>query len=95
MKERRILIKHNLRTSLAPIVSQAGLDFGALLGGAVFTETIFQLPGLGRLGLKAVLQDFDLPVIVGTTLFAAAMIIAFNFLVDISYSFIDPRIRNK
>ncbi len=95
VKERRILIKHNLRTSLAPIVSQAGLDFGALLGGAVFTETIFQLPGLGRLGLKAVLQDFDLPVIVGTTLFAAAMIIAFNFLVDISYSFIDPRIRNK
>jgi peptide/nickel transport system permease protein len=95
VKERRILVKHNLRTSLAPIVSQAGLDFGALLGGAVFTETIFQLPGLGRLGLKAVLQDFDLPVIVGTTLFAAALIIVFNFLVDISYSFIDPRIRNK
>jgi peptide/nickel transport system permease protein len=95
VKEHRILIKHNLRTSLAPIVSQAGLDFGALLGGAIFTEQIFQLPGLGRLGIKAVLQDFDLPVIVGTTLFAAAMIIAFNFFVDISYSFIDPRIRKK
>jgi peptide/nickel transport system permease protein len=95
VKERRILIKHNLRTSLAPLVSQAGLDFATLLGGAIFTEQIFQLPGLGRLAIKAVLQDFDLPVIVGTTLFAAAVIIVFNFFVDISYSIIDPRIRRK
>jgi peptide/nickel transport system permease protein len=93
--ERTVLVKHNLRTALAPLISQASLDFAALLGGAIFTETIFQLPGLGRLGLKAVLQDFDLPVIVGTTLFAAFVVIMFNFFVDISYSLIDPRIRNK
>lgn len=95
LKERTVLVKHNLRTALAPLISQASLDFAALLGGAIFTETIFQLPGLGRLGLKAVLQDFDLPVIVGTTLFAAFVVIMFNFFVDISYSLIDPRIRNK
>jgi len=92
---RRILIKHNLRTSLAPLITNAGLDFGGLLGGAIITENIFQLPGLGEVSLKAVLQDFDLPLIVGTTLFAATFIILFNLLVDIAYAYLDPRVRIK
>jgi len=91
--ERRVLIKHNLRTALSPIVSQAGLDFGALLGGAIITEKIFQLPGLGELSLKAIQQTLDLPVIVGTTLLAATFILFFNFLVDVAYSVLDPRVR--
>jgi peptide/nickel transport system permease protein len=91
--ERKVLIKHNLRTALSPIVSQAGLDFGALLGGAIITERIFQLPGLGELSLKAIQQTLDLPVILGTTLLAATFILFFNFLVDIAYSVLDPRVR--
>jgi peptide/nickel transport system permease protein len=91
--ERKVLIKHNLRTALSPIISQAGLDFGALLGGAIITEQIFQLPGLGQLSIKAVTQTLDLPVIVGTTLLAATFILVFNFLVDIAYSILDPRVR--
>jgi peptide/nickel transport system permease protein len=82
-----------LRTALSPIISQAGLDFGALLGGAIFTEVIFQLPGLGQLSIKAIQQTLDLPVIVGTTLLAATFILLFNFIVDIAYSALDPRVR--
>ena len=90
---RKVLWKHNLRTSLSPLLTNAGLDFGGLLGGAIITENIFQLPGLGEISLKAVLQDYDLPLIVGTTLFAAFFIIVFNLVVDISYAFLDPRVR--
>lgn len=93
VSEWRILVKHNLRTALSPIVSQAGLDFGGLLGGAVITETIFQLPGLGQAALQAALQTFDLPILIGTTLIAAAFILLFNFLVDIAYGLLDPRVR--
>ena len=90
---RRVLVKHNLRTSLAPLLTNAGIDFGGLLGGAIITETIYQLPGLGEISLKAVLQNFDLPLIVGTTLFAATFIIVFNLIVDIAYAYLDPRVR--
>jgi peptide/nickel transport system permease protein len=81
LSEHRILFKHNLRTALA------------LLGGAIITETIFQLPGLGEISLKAVLQDYDLPLIVGTTVVAGAFIIIFNLIVDIGYAYLDPRVR--
>ncbi len=93
LSERRILFKHNLRTALAPLLTNAGLDFGGLLGGAIITETIFQLPGLGEISLKAVLQDYDLPLIVGTTVVAGAFIIIFNLIVDIGYAYLDPRVR--
>ena len=93
VSEWRILLKHNLRTSLAPIISQAGLDFGGLLGGAVITEKVFNLQGLGNVAITAVLQTYDLPILVGTTLIAAAFYLVFNLIVDVAYSFLDPRVR--
>lgn len=92
LSDRRILGKHTLRAALAPIVTMAGLDFAGLLGGAILTEAVFNLPGMGRLSLKAVL-DIDLPVIVATTIVAAAIVVIMNMLLDIAYAFIDPRVR--
>jgi peptide/nickel transport system permease protein len=93
LPERDILRKHTLRAALAPIATIAGLDFAGLLGGAIITETIFDLPGLGRLSLKAVLQDYDLPTILATTILAATFVVIANLLVDIAYAYLDPRVR--
>lgn len=93
LSEKDILQKHTLRAALAPIATMAGLDFAGLLGGAIITETIFNLPGLGRLSLKAVLTDYDLPTIVATTILAATFVVVANLLVDIMYAYIDPRVR--
>lgn len=93
LSEKVILRKHTLRAALAPIITIAGLDFAGLLGGAIITEGIFNLPGLGRLSIRAVLRDYDLPVIVATTLLAAAFVVIMNLVVDILYAFIDPRVR--
>ena len=87
-----ILGKHTMRAALAPIVTMAGLDFAGLLGGAILTEAVFNLPGMGRLSLGAVV-DIDLPVIVGTTILAAAIVVVMNMILDIVYAFIDPRVR--
>ena len=92
LPERVVTIKHALRAGLTPIVTAAGLDLGILLGGAIITEQIFNLPGLGRLAVGAVV-DSDLPVITGVTLVAATFIIAANFIVDMLYMVIDPRVR--
>jgi peptide/nickel transport system permease protein len=92
LSEKVILRKHTLRAALAPLTTMAGLDFAGLLGGAILTEAVFNLPGLGRLSLGAVV-DFDLPIIVATTILAAAIVIFMNLLVDILYAFIDPRVR--
>ncbi len=91
--EKTILRKHTLRAAVAPIVTMAGLDFAGLLGGAIITEQIFNLPGLGRLSLRAVLVDYDLPLIVATTLLAATFVVVMNLIVDLLYAFIDPRVR--
>jgi peptide/nickel transport system permease protein len=93
LSEKVILQKHTLRAALAPIATMAGLDFAGLLGGAIITETIFNLPGLGRLSLKAVLQDYDLPTIVATTILASTFVVVANLLVDILYAYLDPRVR--
>jgi peptide/nickel transport system permease protein len=69
-----------------------GLDLGLLLGGAIITETVFNLPGLGRLAYDAIAGK-DLPVILGTTLFAAVFIVLANVVVDVVYSVVDPRVR--
>lgn len=95
LSESKILYKHNLRTALAPLITNAGLDFGGLLGGAIITERVFQLPGLGFISIKAVLTDYDLPLIMGTTLLAATFFIFFNLIVDIAYTYLDPRVRLK
>ncbi len=92
LSEGTILGKHTLRAALAPITTMAGLDFAGLLGGAILTETVFKLPGLGRLAIGAVLE-YDLPIIVGTTILAAAIVVIINLVVDILYAYIDPRVR--
>jgi peptide/nickel transport system permease protein len=89
--ERRVMIHHVLRNSMLPIVTILGMDIGLALGGAVFTESIFQLPGLGREVINAY-NNNDLPLITGVVVFATIAIIVFNLVVDIAYAFLDPRI---
>lgn len=93
LSEKTILYKHTLRAALAPIVTIAGLDFAGLLGGAIITEGIFSLNGLGKLSITAVLQTYDLPVIVATTLIASTFVVVMNLVVDLLYAYIDPRVR--
>ena len=87
-----MLIKHVLRNALLPIVTMLGMDIGIALGGAIFTESIFGLHGLGKLLIQSY-DTFDLPAIQGVVVFATICIIALNLLVDLLYAFIDPRIR--
>jgi peptide/nickel transport system permease protein len=90
--ERRVIIRHVLRNSLLPVVTILGMDIGLALGGAIFTETIFGLPGLGARVISAY-NNNDLPVIVGVVVFATVAVIVFNLIVDVLYAVIDPRIR--
>jgi peptide/nickel transport system permease protein len=92
MSERRLVLRHNLRASLTPVVTQFGLDVGTLIGGALITEQVFGLPGLGWTAVHAI-QEQDLPVIMGITIVASAGIIVANLLVDIFYAVLDPRVR--
>jgi peptide/nickel transport system permease protein len=90
---RRVLIKHVLRNSLIPIVTLFGLDFAAVLGGgAILTETVFDLHGVGQYAAQSI-SNFDLPPIMGVTLFGAFFIVVFSAVVDFIYAFLDPRIR--
>ena len=89
--ERRVLVRHVLRNSMVPIVTILGMDIGLALGGAVFTETIVNLPGLGQ-GLILAANGYDLPLVVGITLFATLCVIVFNFVVDVLYGVLDPRV---
>ncbi len=94
ISERRILGRHALRTSLIPIVSLFGLDFGALVGGAaLLTEVVFGLQGVGKLTYTA-LQNFDLPVILATVVYAAFFVVLANAVVDLLYAWLDPRVRH-
>lgn len=88
----RVLFQHVLRNSMLPVVTILGMDIGLALGGAVFTETVFQLRGLGSELIQSATRD-DLPVIVGIVMFACIAVIVFNFIVDVSYAWLDPRIR--
>ena len=92
LSERRVMSRHVLRNSLIPIVTLFGLDFGALLGGTILIEAIFNLNGIGQYGFEA-LEHLDLPPIMAITLFGAFFIVLFNALVDIAYAYLDPRIR--
>jgi peptide/nickel transport system permease protein len=90
---RRILVKHVLRTSLIPIVTLFGLDFAAVLGGgAILTETVFDLHGVGQYAELSI-NNFDLPPIMGVTMYGAFFIVVFSMLVDLFYAYLDPRIR--
>jgi peptide/nickel transport system permease protein len=88
----RVLVKHSLRAALTPLVTMAGLDLAALMGGAIITETVFNYPGLGKLAVTATLT-LDLPVTVGIVLLLATFVILANILVDVLYAVIDPRVR--
>src|SRR5438270_6336548 len=90
--ERRVLVRHVLRNSMVPVVTILGMDIGLALGGAIFTEQVFNLPGLGH-GLIVAAGGFDLPLVVGITVFAVVCVIIFNFIVDVLYGVLDPRVR--
>jgi len=90
--ERRVITRHGLRSALTPVVTQFGIDLGALLGGAVVTETVFGLPGLGKAALDALTQQ-NQPVIIATVLLASAAIVVANIAVDFVYAILDPRVR--
>ena len=90
--ERRVVFKHGLRSAITPIVTIFGLDLGILIGGAILTETVFNIPGIGRLAFDSI-QKSDLPIVQGTVLIAALAIILMNLIVDILYAFLDPRVR--
>jgi len=92
LKERTVIGKHGLRSGLTPLVTVFGLDIGALLGGAILTEAVFNLRGLGYFALNGIRTN-DLPVILGVTLFAAFFIVFMNLIVDLLYGVIDPRVR--
>jgi peptide/nickel transport system permease protein len=92
LSELRVISRHGLRGALTPLVTMAGLDIGLLLGGAVLTETVFNIPGVGRFAYDAIINS-DLPAIQGTVLFGAFFIVTANLVVDVLYALLDPRIR--
>jgi peptide/nickel transport system permease protein len=92
LSERTVIYKHGFRAGLTPLVTSAGLDLAGLLGGAIIVESIFNIPGLGRLAIQSVL-DSDLPVVIAIVLVTAVFIIVANIVVDILYAVIDPRVR--
>lgn len=88
----RSVTRHALRSALTPVVTMYGLDLGILLGGAVITEQIFNIPGIGDYAVQAI-RSQNLPIILGTTIFAAAFVILANLIVDVVYAALDPRVR--
>ena len=92
LPERTVVVKHALRAGLTPIVTAAGLDLAGLLGGAIISENIFSLPGLGALAVDSITNS-DLPLITGITMLTASLIIVANLVVDLLYAVVDPRVR--
>jgi ABC-type dipeptide/oligopeptide/nickel transport system permease component len=93
LSEQRVVLGHALRNSLIPTITIVGLQFGSLLGGAVVTETVFARQGIGRMAVNAILRK-DYPLVQATVLFAAVAYVVVNILVDISYAWLDPRIKH-
>jgi peptide/nickel transport system permease protein len=92
LSERRVVLRHGVRSAINPILTIFGLDIGVLLGSSVLVETVFNIPGIGRLNYDAITHS-DFPIVQGTVLFAALFIIVANILVDIAYAYLDPRVR--
>jgi peptide/nickel transport system permease protein len=92
LTERRVVLKHGLRSAVTPVVTMFGLDLGILLGGAILIEAVFNIPGIGRLAFDAI-QKSDLPMVQGTVLIGALAIVVMNLVVDVVYAFLDPRVR--
>jgi peptide/nickel transport system permease protein len=92
LPERRVIFRHGVRAAITPIVTVLGLDIGTLMGGAILVETVFNIPGVGRLAYEGIINS-DLPIIQGTVLFGAFFIVIANLIVDVAYAFLDPRVR--
>jgi peptide/nickel transport system permease protein len=90
--EYNVIMRHALRNALIPVITVIGLQFGALLGGAVITETVFAWPGIGRLLIQAINQQ-DFPLAVGAVTIIALIFVFLNLIVDLTYGFLDPRVR--
>jgi peptide/nickel transport system permease protein len=92
LRNRRVLMGHAMRNALIPVITIVGLQFGALLGGAVIVEAVFARQGIGSMAVNAI-QRKDFPLVQGTVLIAACSYVFANILVDLSYALIDPRIK--
>ncbi len=92
LREPVVIRKHAMRSTLTPLLTMLGMDLGALMGGAILTETTFSLPGLGQKVLDAI-QNQDLPFILGVTLITSLAVLIANLVVDVLYAVIDPRVR--
>jgi peptide/nickel transport system permease protein len=92
LRERQVIWRHGMRAAITPIVTALGIDIGFLLGGAVVVETVFNVPGVGRLTYDGI-HHADLPIIQGTVQFGTLFIVIANLMVDIAYAFLDPRVR--
>lgn len=90
--EGRVILRHGVRAAITPVATVFALDVGVLLGGAVLTETVFSIPGIGRLNYTAITNS-DFPIVQGTVLLGAMFIIVANIIVDIAYAYLDPRVR--
>lgn len=92
LPERRVILRHGVRSAITPVITVLGLDIGILMGGAILTETVFNIDGIGRLAYDAI-QRGDLATIQGTTIVLAAGVAIMSLVVDILYAFLDPRVR--
>jgi peptide/nickel transport system permease protein len=92
LSERRVIFKHGLRAALTPVVTMFGMDMGYLLGGAIITETVFRIHGLGDYVIRSLFTN-DFPAVMGVTIFASFFIVVANLVVDVAYAFLDPRVR--
>lgn len=92
VSETSVLFRHAFRNAMLPVITILGMDVAGLLGGVIFTENVFALPGIGTLAVQSVF-NLDVPVIMGTVMFSALLVVAANLIVDILYTWIDPRIR--
>lgn len=92
LSERRVVLRHGVRSAINPILTILGLDIGVLLGSSILVESVFNIPGIGRLNFDAITHA-DFPIVQGTVLFAALFIIIANIVVDIAYAYLDPRVR--
>jgi peptide/nickel transport system permease protein len=92
LSERRVVLRHGVRSAINPVVTLLGIEIAVLLGSSVLIETVFNIPGIGRLNYIAITHS-DYPIVEGTVLFAALFVVLANIIVDIAYAFLDPRVR--
>jgi peptide/nickel transport system permease protein len=92
ISEQTVVYKHALRAALSPVVTILGLDMAGLLSGTLVTEHIFGVDGIGKFAIESLRND-DLPIIMGTVLIGCVLVVVMNLIVDIAYSFLDPRVR--